>query len=124
MICEHLKIKSDTQEIEKNLVRLGMEVEGVEDGVIEISIPANRGDCLSLDGLTRELGNSYGKKSPEIKVKEIESEFESNITVKVSAPKQCARYLAREIKDVNNLAKTPEYITKVLAAAQYNHNLQ
>ena len=38
-----------------DLTMAGLEVEGCENNIIEISITPNRGDCLSILGLAREV---------------------------------------------------------------------
>lgn len=116
-ICEHLGISQDEEEIDKNLVKLGMEVEGIEDSVIEISIPANRGDCLSLEGLTRELANSYSMQAKPIDTPDVDVDFESGVKVKIDASDKCAKYIAKSFSGVNNRAKTPDWMKTVLEAA-------
>lgn len=79
------------------------EVFGLGDDVIEFEILANRPDCLSVWGLSREsaavLGEHFVK--PEISVRECEGDaFENYASVEVRDDELCPRYCARVIKNV------------------------
>ena len=66
----HQPSKAD---LSKKLFQLGHEHEIVGD-IFDLEITPNRGDCLSLIGLSRDLNNFYDSKDPfEIYDEEIES---------------------------------------------------
>ena len=57
-LVEHINSKPSIDEISKNLFQLGHEHE-IENSIFDIEFTPNRGDCLSLNGLLRELQLFY-----------------------------------------------------------------
>ena len=57
-IISCLNPKPDIEELSEKLFQLGHEHE-VLDEIFDIEITPNRGDCLSLDGLLRDLNLFY-----------------------------------------------------------------
>ncbi len=72
------------------------------DTVIEFEITPNRGDCLSILGVARELAAIYNKKIklPEFKLNEIDDDINKYVDIEILNPELCPRYTARIIKDV------------------------
>ena len=61
------------EDLSKKLFQLGHEHE-IDGDIFDMEITPNRGDCLSLIGLSRDLNNFYDNKDPfEIYDEEIES---------------------------------------------------
>lgn len=87
---------------------------GLNDSAIEIDLTPNRADCLSIRGVAREVGvlNNIDVSEPEID--EIAADIEDNISVVLSDPQACPRYLSRIIKDVNVKTKSPLWLTEKL----------
>lgn len=85
-----------------------------QDQVIEISLTPNRGDCLSIDGIAREVGVfnnlSVDEKSIEL-VKETSTVTRSVI---VTEPEACPRYLGRIIENVDCSIATPLWMREKL----------
>ena len=86
----------------------------LDDVVIDISLTPNRGDCLSVLGLAREvaLKNNMAIVMPNIT--SVAAALADTVNVAVMAPEACPRYGARVLKGVNNQAKTPEKISTYL----------
>ena len=57
-IADCLNPRPDIKELSEKLFQLGHEHE-IFDGIFDIEITPNRGDCLSLDGLLRDLRLFY-----------------------------------------------------------------
>ena len=55
--------KPSIQDISERLFQLGHENE-INNNILDIEITPNRGDCLSLNGLARDLGIFYDIKNP------------------------------------------------------------
>ncbi len=72
------------------------------DTIIEFEITPNRGDCLSVLGVARELSAILKRKIklPKFEINEIEENIENYIKVEILNPELCPRYTARIIKDV------------------------
>ncbi|WP_043525880.1 phenylalanine--tRNA ligase subunit beta [Litchfieldella xinjiangensis] len=87
---------------------------GLEDTTIEVDLTPNRGDCLSLKGLAREVGvlNRLAVQGPAIEPQSVthETRFEIN----VSDPERCPRYVGRVIKGVDVTVETPLWMVERL----------
>lgn len=86
----------------------------LNDMTIEVDLTPNRGDCLSIKGLSREVGvlNRVPVNGPMIEP--VAAEIEDSFTVSIEAPEQCPRYIGRVIKGVNVKAETPLWMVERL----------
>lgn len=86
----------------------------LDDNVIEISVTPNRGDCLSVMGLAREVAalNYLSYVQPPIAA--IASTIEATLPVKIEAPSAVPRYLVRKICGININAVTPLWMKERL----------
>lgn len=94
------------------------EVLGINQTVIDFEITPNRPDCLSIEGLGREVAVSLNEpfKAPHRNIDEMQVENKENvegITVEITAPDLCYRYIARAVKNVK-IAPSPEWMVKRL----------
>ena len=87
--------------------KLGMDIRDalmLRDTVVEFEITSNRPDCLSVIGLARESAVSFGKEfkkpTPLVKCANDGDKIENYLSVKISAPDLCQRYMARVVKNV------------------------
>ncbi len=87
---------------------------GLDDPIIEIAITPNRGDCLGVYGIAKDLASAGIGALKTLKFSKITGDFESPI--KLATDISNAKILGRYIKGVNNIAKTPEIIAKRLQA--------
>jgi phenylalanyl-tRNA synthetase beta chain len=80
----------------------------LEDWVYDINVTPNRGDCLSVIGIARELSALFSKdlKLPDFTITEADTSIESKLSVEILAKDACPRYSARLIEDVN-IKKSP-----------------
>lgn len=84
---------------------LGLDINTVlelDDFILEVEPTPNRGDCLSVLGIARELAAVLGLKlkMPQPKVKETTDKVEKYITVEVKDTELCKRYAARYLSQV------------------------
>lgn len=88
---------------------------GLDDHVISLNITPNRGDCLSMIGLVRELAikNKIIVTAPKIKALSVKSKEKINVEIKI--PEACPLYCSRIIKNINNNGHTPDYMIKALS---------
>ncbi len=86
----------------------------LDDNIMEFGITPNRGDCLSVLGMAREVAafNGLSLTWPQINPA-IENCLE-RITVSLKS-EACPRYLGRVIKDITPNAKSPEWLVRKLA---------
>ena len=61
-LVEYIKSKPDINDLSEKLFQLGHEHK-IEENIFDMEFTPNRGDCLSINGLLRDLSVFYGKKS-------------------------------------------------------------
>lgn len=121
---EFVDIPGDVEEVAYTLTILGMEVEEIieMDGehILDIEITPNRGDCLSILGLARELSAHYDAelRYPEL-WKPSNRELNRSATVDVENPQLCPRYTGRVISEVE-VGKSPDWMRKRLELCDMN----
>lgn len=88
------------------------------DAVLDMEITPNRGDCLSVTGIAREVAALTGQevKLPDAKYEETAGTIEGQITVEIEAPDLCSRYCASIIKNLR-IAPSPVWMQKRLVAS-------
>ena len=86
----------------------------LDDVTVNVDLTPNRGDCLSIRGLARELAllNDVATVPPEWK--EAASDSEAVFPVRVDNPAACPRYLGRVIEDVDLSRPTPLWMRERL----------
>ena len=75
---------------------------GIRDSLMEVSITPNRGDCLSVIGIAREVAAlcKTSVKYPSVRVEETGPAIKTITSVTIDDPKGCPRYTARLIRGV------------------------
>ena len=106
--------------LEKDLGKDIVEVLNLKEDIIDFEITPNRPDCLSIEGLGREVAVSLGKefKNPRKNIDEMKVEDKKEIEglrVDITAPDLCYRYIARVVKNVK-IAPSPEWMRRRLKA--------
>ncbi len=91
----------------------------LDDTILEINLTPNRGDCLSVAGIAREV--SVITRTPLIPVStvplSISYQNKDILEIHLEAPKACPRYLSQIIKNINNQAQTPLWMKLILERA-------
>ncbi len=87
---------------------------GLDDVSIEVDLTPNRGDCLSLAGLAREVGALYAAQVCPPQVTAVPAAHGEVPPVEVLAPKACPRYLGRVLRNVNLSRPTPLWMVERL----------
>ncbi|MGH7826842.1 MAG: phenylalanine--tRNA ligase subunit beta [Candidatus Binatia bacterium] len=97
--------------LEVELVTPLREADGKEDWLFEVSVTPNRGDCLSVTGLAREVAafSGQGLKSDEVKPRRKAASVLGGITVSIENSEACPRYSAAIVEDIR-LAPAPEWM--------------
>ena len=96
---------------------IGMQLTEViesNDNIIEISLTPNRGDCLSITGIAREVAvfNQIDFSVPEVQISDVKASTIRN--VKLTADKACPKYLGRVIENVDTAVKSPLWLSEKL----------
>ena len=87
---------------------------GLDDASIEIGLTPNRGDCLSLAGLAREVGAIYGAEVSPVSVTPVNATHDEVRSVEVFASSACPRYLGRVVRNVDLSKPTPLWMVERL----------
>ena len=125
---EFVETEAECDEVGATLTMLGIELEGIEDSalgpVLDIKVTPNRGDCLSVLGLARELcAKDCNRYKPTPLMLECvkgwmrgdKSETPESASVEILEPDLCPRYGARIWKGIKPCASS-EWIQKRLLA--------
>jgi phenylalanyl-tRNA synthetase beta chain len=108
-----------TRELADALSMGGLDVEQVEadrdDWVLTTKPTPNRGDCLSLSGIAREVAAVTGAPLSLTDIKPVRAAINDRLGVTLEAPQACPRYCGRKMRGVNATATTPEWMTRRLA---------
>ncbi|MDH0640559.1 phenylalanine--tRNA ligase subunit beta [Pseudomonas sp. GD03860] len=89
----------------------------LDDASIEVDLTPNRGDCLSLAGLAREVGALYAEPVTRPQVPAVAAVHDEVRPVEVLAPAACPRYLGRVIRNVDLSRPTPLWMVERLRRA-------
>ena len=88
---------------------------GLDDPMIEIAITPNRGDCLGVRGIARDLAAAgLGVMKPLI-VEQEQGCFRPSVDLSIEAPENCPVFIGCEIRDVKNCA-SPDWLQQRLKA--------
>ena len=86
----------------------------LDDVSIEIKLTPNRGDCLSLRGLAREIGVLNGLPVRHQEIPPAAAQSEAAFPVTLADPAGCPRYLGRVIEGIDLSAQAPLWMKERL----------
>ncbi len=89
----------------------------LDDSVVEVDLTPNRGDCLGMVGLAREVAALTGSSIKSFKINEIEAKVDARTSVNLKSPEHCARYVGRVIRNINTGSVTPLWMAERLRRA-------
>ena len=86
----------------------------LEDRIIDLDLTPNRGDCLSLRGLAREVGVLNNAPVTEQPITATAPTIEDTFEVQLEDPEGCPRYLGRVIRGVDISQPSPLWLQERL----------
>jgi phenylalanyl-tRNA synthetase beta chain len=86
----------------------------LDDTFFDMDLTPNRGDCLSIRGLAREIAALNNLSFSELHIDPVMPAVTDTFPVEVEAARQCPRYLARVIKGVDLAVATPLWMQERL----------
>ena len=86
----------------------------LNDTFYELDLTPNRGDCLGIRGIAREIAalNGVTAISPQMPV--VTASIKDTFPVRISAPQACPRYLGRVVRNIDISAPTPLWMQEKL----------
>ena len=108
------------KEFSKLLTKIGLEVEGYENHILDIAIPPNRGDCLSMQGIAREIAAVLHIPLKKHIIPSHPAAIEDVLPIHVRSHKQAPCYIGRIIRNINRHAVTPAWLQERLEACGLN----
>jgi len=86
----------------------------LDDAAIEVDLTPNRGDCLGIAGLAREVGVLNRLAVTQVSCPEVKQVITDTFPVAVEAKAQCPRYVGRVIRGVDLSKPTPVWMVERL----------
>ncbi len=111
LTCAALEVDN----LEKNVSNIhhsnqGSDAKNITDTVITLKTPANRGDCLSMVGVARELAALNRMPYRPIESTVVLPKISDIFPISIQAEKACPRYAGRIIQNISAEAKTPSWM--------------
>ncbi|MEN8214289.1 MAG: phenylalanine--tRNA ligase subunit beta [Pseudomonadota bacterium] len=86
----------------------------LDDSCIEVDLTPDRGDCLSLMGVARDVSAIFGCDLNETAAVEVSASTDEKVAVLLQAPQACPRYLCRIVSGIDPAAETPLWMQERL----------
>jgi len=86
----------------------------LDDNIFSLKLTANRGDCLSLLGIGRELAAISGAELCPPAAANVQPVVTDKLDITLSSPEACPRYTGLIVRGVNAAAPTPDYVVRRL----------
>ncbi|HRY16605.1 MAG TPA: phenylalanine--tRNA ligase subunit beta, partial [Candidatus Competibacteraceae bacterium] len=93
------------------------ELLGLDDVIIEIELTPNRGDCLGMEGVAREVAVLNRCDFQPLAVEATPPALDAAFPVTLLDPADCPRYVGRVIRGVDPMAETPLWMKERLRRA-------
>lgn len=86
----------------------------LDDQIIEVDLTPNRGDCLSVRGVAREIAVLNQCPFTELDVPTVRAATDSALPINIDAADDCPHYVGRVITGLNPAAATPGWMVERL----------
>ncbi len=86
----------------------------LDDVSLDIELTPNRGDCLSLRGIAREVGVLFGEAVAATDCAPVAASIDDEFPVRLEDGAGCPRYLGRVIRDIDSTVRTPTWMSERL----------
>ncbi len=118
-IIESISCRPSIEDLSKSLLHLGHEHE-IENNIFDLELTPNRGDCLSLKGILRDLSAFYNIKSDlniyDKDIDELKINFHNDIEI------ACPKISFLEVEIDNKILNYKEYLNRYFKDLNINKN--
>lgn len=90
------------------------QVLGLPDTVFDLGLTPNRADCLSVEGVVRDLAAALAVPAKPLVVEPVPATLDRTIAITLDAPADCPRYCGRYIEGIDPAAATPVWMRERL----------
>ena len=87
---------------------------GLDDPLIEVDLTADRGDCLSIAGVAKEVGVINRVPLKMKGIQGVGATIDDRFEVSLEAPEACPRYACRILRGIDPRARTPLWMRERL----------
>jgi len=91
----------------------------LDDSILTLNMTPNRGDCLSMVGIARDLAAVTGAELRVPAMPSVAATIQESRPIKLSAGKACGHYCGRVIRNINAKAITPAWMQRRLERAGF-----
>jgi phenylalanyl-tRNA synthetase beta chain len=92
---------------------------GLDDVYLTLKLTPNRGDCLSMQGIARDVAAIANAKLKVAAVAPAQAAIPDTRSIRISEPRACGEYFGRVIRGIDPAARTPEWMTRRLERAGF-----
>ncbi|OOZ34961.1 phenylalanine--tRNA ligase subunit beta [Solemya velesiana gill symbiont] len=86
----------------------------LNDQTIEVDLTPDRGDCLGMSGIAREVGVINRSPVTPPAIESVDASHAERFPVKLEAPEACPRYTCRIVRNIDPKAQTPLWMQERL----------
>ncbi len=86
----------------------------LDDHIIDVDLTPDRGDCLSIAGMARDVGVITSTEVKHWEISEVPAVLDVTREVVLEAPEACPRYGCRVIRGIDPTAQTPLWMQEKL----------
>ncbi|MGB5180500.1 MAG: phenylalanine--tRNA ligase subunit beta [Gammaproteobacteria bacterium] len=87
---------------------------GLDDTIIDIDLTPNRGDCLGIEGIAREVGTLLRCPVTAVEIKPLAATIAEVFGIEVQSSQACPQYLGRVLRGIDVHAQTPLWMQERL----------
>jgi phenylalanyl-tRNA synthetase beta chain len=93
------------------------QVLGLDDVYLTLKLTPNRGDCLSMFGIARDVAAITGCELTLPVASPVATQVQDKREVRISEPRACGQYFGRVVEGIDARANTPEWMARRLERA-------
>jgi len=90
---------------------------GLDDVYLTLKLTPNRGDCLSMHGIARDVAAITGATLKLAPAAPVHTAIDDKREVRISEPRACGQYFGRVIRGIDARAKSPGWMLRRLERA-------
>lgn len=87
---------------------------GLDDTILEVNLTPNRGDCMSVAGVAREVSAALGKPLHPPAIKAVDAQITDRFPVRLEGGSGCPKFVGRVIRGIRPNAKSPFWMQERL----------